>query len=316
MPRPKFEIGRAGGDNVMSTSGKRDQSAWNVRDVQDGSDESKSSVPSLLNNETMSSVMSAVSSSVNSDLVNGLIGSLGQNIGGVLQSMSQHPLLQDDTNRGWLLVGGAFLGVFFLISILWQFIFSFMLSYASIKVMLWFLEHYAPDENSNEVVGDHYVSESSPVDVIEYLVVLITMAAMTPLAYFPYMSLLVNGGCVVLSVLTMANKEHRRRVCVTVKNMLVAPDYRPNVGMEGRIHSSLQTFCYTIESLNLGTFNIANDGRAVYSDLKTSESFAAGLRRLTSRSVRMLKNKATNPGKGNDEDTHERDHGYGDMRNY
>lgn len=260
---------------------------------------------SLLNNNAVSGIASNIGSMIDMTMINNLTGMLGQNVGSLVSSIAQHPFLQDDGNRGWILVGGAAFGVMFLISMLWQFIFSFMLSYASVKVMLWFFEHYQPDENSDEIIGDHYVSESSPIDVIEYLVVIVVLGSATFLAYLPipFAGFLVYFGCVVTSVMTMANKGHRQWLCLTVRDLLVAPDYVPNAGMEGRIHSSLQTFCYTIESLNIGTFNIAYDGRAVYSDLKTSESFGAGLRRLTRRVTSHVKKlRHEKPGKGDDSD--------------
>jgi hypothetical protein len=259
----------------------------------------------LLSSPVVSGVLQTLGNAVNTDVVNNLVGQVGQGVGGLLTTISEHPFLQNDTNRGWVLIGGAVLGAFFLISMLWQFIFNFMLTYASVKVMLWFLEHYEPDESSEETVGDSYVSERSPVDVIEYLVVLLFVMALTPLSYLPYMSLFVNGGCVLLSITTLASKDYRRKVCRFVKDMLVAPDYQPGMGQEGRIHKSLQTFCYTIETLNVGTFNMASNSRTVYSDLKTSESFTDGLRRLTRRPLQMLekaKQQARDAAKKKDDD--------------
>jgi hypothetical protein len=246
-------------------------------------------VTGLLNNAMVSGILQSITGLANTDFLNNLVGQLGQNVGGVLNGMSEHPFLQNDSNRGWLLIGGAVFGVFFLISMLWQFIFSFMLSYASVKVVLWFLEHYEPDEISDETVGEFYVSEKSPVDIIEYLVVLIFVTAMTPLAYFPYMSIIVNGSCVSLSIATLASKEYRRKVCKFAKDLLVSSDYEPGKDMEGKVHKSLQTFCYTIETLNIGTFNMTRNSRSVYTDLKTSTSFTEGLRRLTQKPLKMIK---------------------------
>jgi hypothetical protein len=246
----------------------------------------------FMSSPMVTGLLQTLGNSLNTDIVNNLVGQVGQNMSGMLSTVSEHPFLQSDANRGWVLIGGAVLGAFFLISMLWQFIFSFMLTYASVKVMLWFLEHYEADDSSNEVVGDHYVSETSPVDVIEYLVVLLFVMALTPLSYMPYMSLMVNGSCVLLSITTLASKDYRRKVCRFVKDMLVAPDYVPGEGQEGKVHKSLQTFCYTVETLNVGTFNMTHNSRAVYSDLKSSESLADGLRRLTRRPLQMLENAA------------------------
>ena len=242
----------------------------------------------FMSSPVVTGLLQTLGNSVNTDILNNLVGQVGQNVGGVLQSVSEHPFLQNDANRGWVLIGGAVLSAFFLISMLWQFIFNFMLTYASVKVMLWFLEHYEPDTESDESVEDYYVSETSSVDVIEYLVVLLFVMALTPLSYLPYMSLMVNGSCVLLSITTLASKDYRRKVCRFVKDRLVAPDYEPGKGQEGRVHSALQTFCYTIETLNIGTFNMASNSRTVYSDLKTSESITDGLRRLTRRPLKML----------------------------
>jgi len=246
-------------------------------------------------------VLQSVAGYVNTDFVDNIVGQVGQSVSGVLNSVSEHPFMQNDTNRGWVLIAGAVFGAFFLISMLWQFIFSFMLTYASVKVMLWFLEHYEPDESSDEIMEDRYVSETSAVDVIEYLVVLLFVMAMTPLAYLPYMSLFVNGSCVLLSITTLASKDYRRKVCRFVKGALVSADYEPGRNMEGKVHRSLQTFCYTIETLNVGTFNMTHNSRAVYSDLKSSESLADGLRRLTRRPLQLLKGKADRAGKKNDD---------------
>jgi hypothetical protein len=234
--------------------------------------------------------------SVNTNYANSMMTKIGSSVEVFTDEVSQHPLLQNDKNRGWFLIGGAFIGTFFLISMLWQFIFNFMLSYASIKVFLWFLEHYTDSSNntdsnteSNEIIGDHYVSEESPVDVIEYVVVLLFVAALTPIAYFPYMSLLTNGSCVMLSVTTLASKDYRRKVCRFVKDLLVSPDYVSGKKMEGRVHSALQTFCFTVETLNISTFNMTHNSRSIVSDLNKSESFAAGFKRLTQKPLSLLK---------------------------
>lgn len=223
----------------------------------------------------------------NTNLVNGMINQVGQTLNGVLTSISEHPFLQNDTNRGWVLIGGAIFGAFFLISMLWQFIFSFMLTYASVKVILWFLEHYEPDNSTDEIVGDSYVSESSPVDVMEYIVVLLFLMTLTFFSYFPYMSLIVNVLCVLLAITTLASKDYRRKLCNFVHSMLVSSDYMPGKGMEGKIHASLQTFCYTIETLNIGTFNMASNSRAIITDLKSSTSLSDGIKRLSRRPTQV-----------------------------
>lgn len=246
-------------------------------------------IPGLLNNPMLGGFLSTISSSVNNEYINSIVSNVGSSITGVLSQIGEHPFFQNDTNRGWVLIGGSIVGTFFLISMLWQFIFSFMLSYASVKVILWFLEHYEPDNESDEVVSDHYVSETSAVDVIEYLVVLLFVAALTPLAYFPYMGLMVNGSCVMLSITTLASKDYRRKVCRFVKDLLVSSDYEPGKGMEGKVHSSLQTFCYTVETLNVGTFNMTHNSRTVVTDLKSSTSFTDGLRKLTKKPFDLLK---------------------------
>jgi hypothetical protein len=236
----------------------------------------------------------SLTGSLNTGYVNNIISDIGSNINNVLLNVSNHPFLQNDTNRGWVLIASSIFGTFFLISMLWKFIFNFMLSYASVKVVLWFLEHYKPDESSDEVASDHYVSETSSVDVIEYLVVLLFVTSLTPLSYLPYMSLMVNGSCVMLSVTTLASKEYRRKICKFVKDALVSPDYKPGHKMEGKIHSSLQTFCHTIETLNIGTFNMTHNSRSVYTDLKTSNSFTDGLRKLTQKPLKLIMSKSQN----------------------
>jgi hypothetical protein len=283
----------------------------NVSDTDNQSDQvDKNRVTGLFKNPFIVSLLSSftgslnvpLTGSLNIDYVNNMVSGLGSNINNVILNVSNHPFLQNDTNRGWVLIASAIFGTFFLISMLWKFIFNFMLSYASVKVVLWFLEHYEPYESSDEVESDHYVSETSSVDVIEYLVVLLFVTSLTPLSYLPYMSLMVNGSCVMLSITTLASKEYRRKICKFVKDALVSPDYKPGHKMEGKIHSSLQTFCYTIETLNIGTFNMTHNSRSVYTDLKTSNSFTDGLRKLTQKplNIIMSKNKKSTPEQHND----------------
>lgn len=244
----------------------------------------------LISSPVINNIFQTIGGSVNTDMMNGLVSQASKTVSGFFNTILAHPFLQNDANRGWILVSSAILGAFFLISMLWQFIFSFMLTYASVKVILWFLENYEPDETSDNTIGDSYVSEKNPVDVIEYLVVLLFVMALTPLSYLPYMSLIINGSCVLLSITSLASKKYRQKVCRFVKNMLVSPDYIPGREMEGKIHSSLQTFCYTIETLNIGTFNMASNSRIVYLDLKNSESLMDGLKRLTRRPIQIIEN--------------------------
>lgn len=277
-----------------------DSQVLNSENKSDQQDKQKSNtITGLFDKPLVAGLSSYVNTYLNTNYVNELVSELGSKINTALSTVSDHKFLQNDTNRGWLLVISSVLGTFFLISMLWKFIFNFMLSYASVKIVLWFLEHYSPDDKSNEVVSDHYVSETSPVDVIEYLVVLLFVTALTPFSYLPYMSFMVNSSCVMISITALASKEYRRKICRFIKDSLVSPEYKPGKKMEGKVHSSLQTFCHTIETLNIGTFNITHNSRTVYTDLKTSNSFTDGLRKLTQKPLNLLMSKNKDNSKKN-----------------
>lgn len=253
-------------------------------------------ISNLWDNPLVKSVVGTVKPYMDTQIVNDAVSGIGKQVGGLFEGFSNHPFLQNDRNRGWIMIGGAVLSAMLLISIIWQFIFYFMVSYASAKVALWFLEHYEPAD-SNEVVGTEYVSESNPVDVIEYIVVLIFVAALTPLSYLPlpFWSLIVNLTCVLMSIGTLASKAWRRKVCMFLKNRLVSEDYEPGKGTEGKIHSSLQTFCFTVESLNVGAFNMARNTRGVLNDVGGASSFTEGFKRFTAKALKSIadaKNRA------------------------
>jgi len=247
---------------------------------------------SIFSIDAIDGLFQSMGNLVNNDVYNNLIGQIGQSITSIFTTISEHPFLQNGTNRGWVLIGGSVIGTFFLISMLWQFIFGFMYVYILGKMMLWFLEHYEPD-NSSDVssdisLSDSYVSESSPVDVMEYQVVFVFVMFLSSLSYLPLpnMNIFVNGLCILLSITSIASKEYRRKICRFTKDLLVDPNLVP--GQEGRIHKALQTFCYTFEIMNIGIFNMVSNSRTVYSDLKSSESLIDGLHRLTRRPLKML----------------------------
>lgn len=209
-----------------------------------------------------------------------------------LFNLTQKPLFQDKQNRGWILVGGSIVMSVLLISMLWQFIFSFMLSYSLSKVFLWFLEHYDSDSNSNSNKSNVDLSltntNADPQDSIEYLICLFFVSGLTPLSYVPYMGIVTNLSCITITLSCLSNKQFKHKLCKTIKNMFVSKDYKPNSQQEGGFHLALQTYCHIIESMNIGTINILKDCRSMYSDLKDVDSFEDGFKRLSRQGVSNL----------------------------
>lgn len=254
--------------------------------------------------------LQSASSYINLNFVQSACSIIRTYSSGFLNSMAQQPVLRE--NRGLVLVAGAVFGCIFLMSVMWQFVFSFVLFYIGAKTMLWFLEHYEPIE-SDEVVLNTYVSESSASDIIEYMISLIIVYGMSYVSYVPFipgLSVVVNALCVMLSIVTLASKSYRRNVCFVVKNLLVSDKYDPNTDGEnntniGTIHAALQQFCFTVETLNIGSYNIMRYTRSVVSDLKAAESYADGLKRLTSKVNKAITVDDADTANSNDENSDE-----------
>jgi len=244
--------------------------------------------------------LQSASSYINLNFVQSACSMIRTYASGFLNSVAQQSFLQE--NRGWVLVAGAVFGCIFLMSVMWQFVYSFILCYVGAKTMLWFLEHYEPAE-SDETVSNTYMSESSASDIIEYVVGLIIVYGLSYVSYVPFvpgLSIVINALCVILSIVTLASKNYRQKLCFVVKNLLVSDKYDPNADGEtnpsigsnigsniGTIHAALQKFCYTVETLNIGSYNIMRYTRSVVSDLKAAESYADGLKRLTSKAGKI-----------------------------
>lgn len=234
-----------------------------------------------INNSLTDVVGSYASSKILQSGVDAISSALSKVLNSVAGKVSEIDFLHKDNNRGLFLVIGSVLCGFFVMSILWQFIFTFSLFYCCAKVMLWFLEHYKPDD-SDDIVTDEYVSETSPVDIMEYLVSLMIVTGFSYLSYVPGLNFIVNVLCVLISITSIASKDFRRKLCTLFRNTVVSQDYEINSakGKEGFIHSTLQKFCFAVETLNIGTYNLTKNSRTVYSELRSSTSYSDGVKTI------------------------------------
>jgi hypothetical protein len=248
-------------------------------------DESDNKFDNKFNSAFTNAVGSYAGSQILQSGINAISTVLNKVFNNVAGKVSEIEFLHKDNNRGLFLVAGSVLCCFFMMSILWQFIFTFSLLYCSAKVMLWFLEHYKPDD-SDDIITDKYVSETSPVDIMEYLVSLMIVTGFSFVSYVPGLNFIVNVLCVLISITSISSKDFRRQLCTLFRNTLVSQDYDTNslkekeMGKEGLFHSTLQKFCFAVETLNIGTYNLTKNSRSVYSELRSSASYSDGLKTI------------------------------------
>lgn len=180
-----------------------------------------------------------------------------------------------------------------LIGLMSYFLFYVMFFFSSLKCILWLFEHYNPDTTSDESISEiskHYVTEKSPVDVLEYYIVpIFIVLVMQPLAIIPIpmAPLFINATSIMLGLATMTNKGYRQKFCVFIRDLFTNRDSRDAngdyvPGHEGEVHKLLQTLCYSIECVNLSTFHITHNPRAMYDKLNKSRDLVHGLQIVTS----------------------------------
>lgn len=200
---------------------------------------------------------------------------------------------KDKNNIKFLTIGICLFMASSLIGLMSYFLFYVMFFFSSLKCILWLFEHYNPDTTSDENVdkiSKHYVTEKSPIDVLEYYIVpIFIVLVMHPLAYvpIPFASLFVHGSSVMLGLATMTNKGYRQKFCVFIRDLFTNRDSRDAngnyiPGHEGEMHKLLQTLCYSIECINLSTFHITHNPRATYDKLNNSKGLTHGLQIMTS----------------------------------
>jgi hypothetical protein len=199
---------------------------------------------------------------------------------------------KDKNNIKYITVGISLFMASSLIGLMSYFLFYVMFFFSSLKCILWLFEHYNPDTSSDENNVDkskHYITEKSPIDVLEYYVVpIFIVLVMHPIAYIPvpFISLIVYGASVMLGLATMTNKGYRQKFCIFIRDLFTNRDSRTSngdyvPGHEGEVHKLLQTLCYSIECINLSTFHITHSPRVTYDKLNGSRDLTHGLQIVT-----------------------------------
>lgn len=222
----------------------------------------------------------------------------------VTGKISAMDIFKNKNNVKYLVIAICLLFASTLIGMVSYFLFYVMFFFSAIKCMLWLFEQYKPTTSDNlngslseslnndvkvaQCVDSHksYITEKSPIDVLEYYVVPIFIVLfMYPIAHIPipFLSLVVYSISVVIATACMTNKLYRQRFCMSIKKLFTNKEsYDENgnyvSGHEGEFHRFLQTMCYTIECINLSTFNITHNPRTIYNMLNDSESFVQGMR--------------------------------------
>lgn len=205
--------------------------------------------------------------------------------------------LERKENRGWVAVlGSVSLGIFIL-SLLWKYIFTFMTFNVLCKIYLWFLEHYDNNNNNDsdynesiEVNGEDdkrlYMITNNPVNVVEYVIIMITMGLLTPLGHLPYVGMFVNLLLILASVITATNAKYRKKLCMSIKNVLVSKSYQKNQRKRGytcssrnvgRVHETLRNICGCFDAINIGAYNIVCNFKHCYDEMNGSETIKDGM---------------------------------------
>jgi hypothetical protein len=212
--------------------------------------------------------------------------------------MSNVEFFKNKSNIKYITIAVFLMFATSLVGMLSYFLFYVLFFFSSLKCILWLFEAYIPDTNSDEStldVTEHYVSESSPVDVLEYYIVpIFIVLVLYPLAYIPipFVPFMVYGTSVLLSLACMANKSYRQRFCIFIRDLFTNKNNRDENGKyipghEGEFHKFLQTICYSIECINTSTFNITHNPRSVYNSLDNANNISQAFSAITS-GVNML----------------------------
>jgi len=194
-------------------------------------------------------------------------------------------LLKNKNSIKYVTLGICALFATSLVCMLSYFLFYVMFFCSSLKCILWLFEHYNPGpidttSNINPDILEHYVSDPSPSDVLEYYIIPIFMGlVMYPLAYIPipFLPLIVYGTSVVLSLACLTEKSYRQRLCLFIRDTFVSDLSRDDDGSyipghEGEFHKLLQTICYTIDCIHMSTYNLTHNPKKVSNQLNTIDN--------------------------------------------
>lgn len=205
--------------------------------------------------------------------------------------VSDMDFFKNKNNNMYLTIGICLFMASSLIGLMSYFLFYVMFFFSSLKCILWLFEQYTPDtsDETKEDISTRYVTEKSPIDVLEYYVVPIFIVLIVhPLAFIPVpmVSLVVHGFGVMLGIATMTNKAYRQKFCIFIRDLFTSRDSRDADGKyvpghEGEIHKLLQTLCYSIECVNLSAFHLTHNPRATYDKLCESKNLAQGFHIVT-----------------------------------
>ncbi|VBB17807.1 hypothetical protein YASMINEVIRUS_270 [Yasminevirus sp. GU-2018] len=200
--------------------------------------------------------------------------------------------LKNKTNVKYITLGICLALASTLIGMLSFFLFYVMFFFSSLKCILWLFEGYTP-ENANQIPQTtdptRYVAEFSAQDVLEYYVVpIFIVLVMYPMAYIPlpFVSIIVYGASVMLCLACMTNKVYRQKFCVFVRDLFTSRNSRDENGKyvpghEGEFHKLLQALCYSIECINLSTFNITHTPLTIFYKLNEANTITEALGFLT-----------------------------------
>ena len=174
---------------------------------------------------------------------------------------------KNKTNIKYITFGICILLASSFIGFVSYFLFYIMFFFSSLKCVLWMLEHYVPEKTIKNIDNKTYVSDESPINVIElYFIPIFIFLIMHPVAYIPipFLSFIVYSSSVILGLATMTNKTYRQKFCVFIRDLFISTGSRDSEGKyipgnEGELHKLLQTICCSIESIFINTFHIADN---------------------------------------------------------
>lgn len=217
--------------------------------------------------------------------------------------------LKNKNNIKYITIGICLFFVSSLIGILSYFLFYVMFFLSSLKCILWLFEVYNPKtiivtsstQNNNNKKQSHYISNASPIDVLEYYVIpIFIFLVMYPLSYIPIPSLnvIIYGVSVVLSLCCLTDKSYRQKFCIFVRDTFTDKNSRDNngnyiPGNEGEFHKFLQTLCYSIDCIIMSTYNLTHKPMITLNQLGTSDNITHSIGLITT-CINSVINKQTN----------------------
>jgi hypothetical protein len=171
------------------------------------------------------------------------------------------------SNKKWVLLGlGSFLCIS-MISVITYYYYVFFSIFVGIKLMLYFIDSYEQMEN---------IEENSPIEIIEYSLIIIFMNFIYPITYLPYLWVIGYILMIIVGIGGLFSQSYRQQIILFIRNIIKGKD-----GQTNEFKSILQSLLKIINSINNSIFNITCNTTELYTKLNMIHTFAEGIATLS-----------------------------------